>query len=320
MKQLVRLARIGSSYINSSHTSSQYFTGELNACIATLGSFDGLHLGHQKIFKRVIDKANSLSLHSAITTFYPHPATIVKETNRIDKIINLHQEVNFISQMGFNYLYFVHFTKELSQLSAREFIEKVLIKRLKIKELVVGEDAVIGHNREADAKKICELMHDFGAKGEVITFEKYNGAKIGSYNIRKALQKGDLQLVEKYLGRKFSIEGRVIKGFQRGKTIGFPTANLSVRGIMLPPNGVYAGSVVVNNKKYKTALNLGGTPTFGNESIILEAHIIGYSGDSLYGERIEVFLQEKIRDIIKFNTVEELKRQLEIDVKKALAA
>jgi len=286
--------------------------------VLTIGNFDGVHLGHQQLFKHVLKRAREINGEAIVMTFYPHPLKVLRPENSGPPVITCHnQKIRLIEQCGIDAVITVNFTKEFAQLSAREFVENILLKKIGLKVIVVGWDYQFGRNREGNIEFLKEEGKRLGFAVEVLDSIKVNGMIVSSTMVRKCVLEGDLKKAEKLLGRKYEIVGEVVKGRDRGgRLLGFPTANIRMDDKLCPQTGVYAVEVVVDGKVYGGAANIGYNPTFGDESLSLETHIFDFSGD-LYGKEIVVRLVERLREEKKFSGPEELAKQISIDIEKA---
>ena len=313
---MLKIVRLAGSLANLKKSNDLDLQKE--SFIATLGNFDGVHLGHQKILKTINSlKTNSdgITHKTAVFSFYPHPATVINPDNKKAKVSSLNEVVEILQSYKIDYLFLVHFTKETINLSAQEFLDHYILSRINLTELVIGSDAHIGKNREGTPNKISELLSKKNIKTTTVEFAEIDQHKISSRDIRESIKKGDFKEVARSLGRPFVLDGKVAHGQKRGASIGFPTVNLYIGKRELPPLGVYAGKVLLDGKEYKVALNIGSAPTFMRKKVLIEGHIIGYKGVSLYRRRIKIELLSKIRDVMKFNSVDELVEQIKKDLR-----
>ncbi len=286
--------------------------------VLTIGNFDGVHLGHQQLFKHVLKRAKEIDGEAIVMTFYPHPLKVLKPENSGPPVITCHeQKIKLIEKCGMDVVITVNFTKDFAQMSAREFVEEVLWKKIGLKVIVVGWDYQFGRNREGNIDFLRREGKRLGFEVEVLDSIKVNDTIVSSTMIRRCVIEGDLKKAEELLGRKYEIVGQVVKGRDRGgRVLGFPTANIRMDDKLCPQTGVYAVEVIVDGKVYGGAANIGYNPTFGDESLSLETHIFDFSGD-LYGKEITVRLIERLRPEKKFSGPEELAKQISIDIDKA---
>ncbi len=283
--------------------------------IATLGMFDGLHLGHQKILTRMQElKQQHNNARAVVVSFYPHPDTILKKAAKIDRLTNARQMLGVLRGFNIDVLYLVRFTAATSSLSAGGFIDECLFEKLNTGTLVLGEDARFGKGGQGDPQFVADYFNRFGKSVEIVNFFKTADQKVSSSIVRALLTEGKLAAVEALLGRHYSVEGRVVHGSGRGGPLGTPTANLKPTGKVLPKNGVYATYVHLRGERFRAATNVGVRPTFNAPELCVESLLIDYSGASFYGAHIEVEFVERIRDEIKFPSLEQLRQRILKDV------
>ncbi len=276
----------------------------------TLGNFDGVHLGHQYILKETLRISKSQNIPSLVMTFEPHPVSIFKPDLPPSRITPFKQKMNLIGPQKIKFVALIRFSEKFSKITAREFIDRILIEHLNIKYLIVGHDLVFGHKREGNSAMLKKLSLPF----KVIELGSFGDKEAySSTRIRKALQKGEVEEVKKMLGRYFEITGIVMRGEGRGKNLGFPTANIALHDYVRPKFGVYRVNALINGIVYPALANLGKRPTFRGKEELLEVHIPGFNGD-LYGKHISVVFLKFMREEKAFRTIEELKAQIEKDV------
>ena len=287
---------------------------KIKETVAAIGFFDGLHLGHQKVIQTAIDKAKELNKISAVITFDPHPSVILsKEKKSIEYITTYDQKIYFLEKLGVDRVYIVTFNRELSNLSPEQFLQHFITK-LKVVHLVAGFDFSFGFKGAGNMKNIDIFAPNTLTTTTVGKLE-VNGEKVSSTKIRQLLSDGKTEEVNTLLGRPFITSGTVIMGDQRGRTIGFPTANIELNEeAILPKQGVYAVKVNINDKVYDGMANLGVIPTFieGKTTPSLEVYILDFDED-IYGVQVHVEWYKKIREEKKFNGVEEIIAQLKQD-------
>lgn len=282
----------------------------------TIGSYDGLHLGHQAVLEHLVKTAKRSGLKSAVLTFSNHPSTVLRPTNPTPLICSQEHKLKLFEKASIDMVILLPFTKEFSQQTADQFLRKVS-HAVPFETLILGSDAHIGKNREGDQTVVTELAEHLGFSVEYFPDLLTDGRRISSNLIREALRQGDLKHAEDLLGRPYSIYSKVQKGNGKGATIGFPTANLDVAGLCLPPLGVYAVSLLEGVRCYPGVANLGVAPTMKEISEpVLEVHLFDQSSD-LYGKSVEVLFHEFIRPEMRFSGVEELKAQIAKDVQAA---
>ncbi|MDI6704085.1 MAG: bifunctional riboflavin kinase/FAD synthetase [bacterium] len=284
--------------------------------VLTLGVFDGVHLGHQRIIGEVVRYAEAIRGISVVVTFHPHPQEVLK-SKKVPLLIPIDRRVELIKKMHVDEVITIDFTKELSALSPRAFLEQILFPRLDIKRIFVGKNFHFGKDRKGDVESLKKMCNNYGIDVVVVQEVSTNGCTISSTKIREAIQRGEIPKVRKSLGRFPEITGMVSKGERRGRVLGYPTANVSLdSNIALPSNGVYAVYVGINNRKYQGMSNLGYRPTFNSRMFNLEVHIFDFD-QKIYDFPIRVFFVEKMRDEIAFSNIDMLRDQLKEDVKKA---
>jgi len=279
--------------------------------VVTIGTFDGLHHGHQKIFKRVINSSKNKNLSSVVLTFFPHPRIILNKYNDIKMIDTLDEKILHINKIGIDSLIIHPFDKNFSLLSANQFIKDYLVEKLKMKHIIIGYDHRFGKGREASVTDLKNYASDYDFTVEEIQAQEIEKIAISSTKVRNSINNGDLKTTEKYLGRYFNLTGKVIKGDGLGKKIMYPTANIFVKEKykIIPKDGVYLIKTCIKNKLYNGMMNIGHRPTIGANEKSLEVHLFNFNKD-IYGEQISVDIISKIRDEKKFSSIEALKDQL----------
>lgn len=293
-------------------------TNEKNTFI-TIGTFDGVHLGHQKIIERIVSKAAEENGRSFLITFDPHPRKIVPGDFNVKLLTTTEEKLVILEKLGVQNVFLVNFTKEFSQLSADEFIQRYIINGTGVKEIIIGSDHHFGKDRTGDLKKLTELRKQFNFNLSMVEEVKINELVVSSTKIRNALAEGNLYLANSFIGRYYSISGQVINGDKRGRQLGYPTANLQIfEDKLLPALGIYFCEVIIANKKYFGLLSIGRRPTFYSEGeIIPEVYIFNFDKD-IYGKTITLNLIERIRSEIKFDTADDLIQQMDKDKKTGL--
>jgi riboflavin kinase/FMN adenylyltransferase len=285
----------------------------------TVGSFDGVHLGHKSIFENLIAISEKQNLESVIITFDPHPRKVLGTADKNFKLLtSLDEKIELFEQIGIDQILIITFTKEFAKLSYRQFVENILVEKLNVREMVIGYDHHFGKDREGGMDKLIELgkIHGFSVK-QISPFTT-NGKTISSSLIRQLLEEGEIEKANEFLGRQYSIKGKVVKGVGRGREIGFPTANIQLENEdkVVPKRGVYAVDVVYENKLFKGMMNIGNRPTFNFDSLTLEVHIFKFTV-YIYDAFIKICFKKYIREEKKFSNVNELKTQLIDDKNKS---
>lgn len=286
--------------------------------IVTVGTFDGLHLGHKKIIDTLVQTGNEKNLRKAVVTFEPHPRLVLKKEGKSGEVkilTTLDEKISNFESRGIDTVYIINFSKEFAATSATEFYKNYLIDKIGLSSLVVGYDHMFGKNREGSIITIKSLSEQYKFSVHRVEEFKLNSHIVSSTLIRKLLLDKQAKEASELLGRNYSITGKVICGDKRGNTIGFPTANieLSDKNKLIPGNGVYLVKVYVNNNYYFGMMNIGNRPTITDDkNIFLEIHILDFSKD-IYGETITVEFMDFLRDEKKFGSLDELKSQLNKD-------
>ncbi len=292
--------------------------GLLGPVYATIGNFDGVHLGHAKIIERLNERYRQDNVKGtlAVVSFFPHPSLIVKKNPKAPLITTLRQKIKILESLGIHNLILIKFTRPFSKMSAKDFLQNILFKELDVSFLAIGPDARIGHKGLGTADFITGFFTKAGRSCETVPFKNTDGKKVSSREIRLMVESGSIEQVRNSLGRNFSLDGRVVKGDCRGRTLGFPTANLSVSKRQVLPNaGVYATiSHLSGQKPLISVTNVGKRPTFGLSKIVIETHIPDFIEMDLYRKRLEVEFVACLRDEVSFKTVQELKTQIKKDI------
>jgi riboflavin kinase/FMN adenylyltransferase len=286
--------------------------------LLTIGVFDGVHAGHRHLLEKLQQRAAEKNLLSGVVTFNPHPQSVLHPHNQLPWLSNLEDRVRAFRELGVKIIAVLTFTPKVAQLSAREFISLVK-KQLRMRGIMVGPDFVLGRGQEGNINLLRSLGREMEFSVEVIPPFTINGEVVSSTLIRRALAQGDMRKVERLMGRYFYLGGTVITSDKRGRVLGFPTANLDIKPQQaLPSNGIYATIAQVDGKQFPSATNIGIRPTFGEGEKTVETHLLNYKGD-LYGKDIRLEFVQKLRDEQRFPSSEELKVQIEKDVREVEA-
>lgn len=280
--------------------------------VVVLGNFDGIHIGHRKLICKALELSRELGLKSLVLTFDPHPSFVLANKEPVDLIYLSCEKERLLSNIDI----FVEYPYDLvtAKMTPEDFIEKVICKQLNAKYIVVGNDYRFGHERKGDINLLKKLSSNYGY--ELITIPKiaYNNDIVSSTWIRKEIKQGNIELANKLLGENFSITGKVVEGKKNGRKFGFPTANIIPhRYKILPPNGVYYSNISVNGKKYDSITNVGVNPTLNGQKKVVETHILGFDED-IYGQVVVVEFIQFIRKEKKFNSIEELKKEVSSNI------
>lgn len=285
------------------------------SAVVTVGTFDGLHLGHQKIIRRMTELARQNNGETVLVTFDPHPRLVVNSNSHEIKFINTQKrKFDLLNKLGIDHLIIIPFTKEFAKTSSEDFIKDYLIDRIGAKKLIVGYDHHFGRDREGNYQKLHQLGKNYGFDVEEISAQYIGDTAVSSTKIRKALMDGDVNLANEMLGYEYSITGIVVEGNKIGRSIGFPTANIEIEDKfkLIAAGGVYACRVDIDGKRYAGMGNIGTRPTVGINGLVTEVHIFDFDKD-IYGQEITIYFVDRIRDEKKFNGLEELKTQLRKD-------
>lgn len=291
---------------------------ELNSlehCILTIGSFDGLHIGHQALIKKVTELAKASQTDSAMLTFHPHPRTVLgRDGKLVELITTIKERVRRLEQLQLDHLAIIPFTRDLSEMQPLAYVEQYIVHAFKPKRVVIGFDHRFGYQRSGDASLLARLGRAYSFEVDVIDAQKVTELKISSSRIREALSNGSISEANSLLGYAFELEGIVVHGEKRGRQLDYPTANLLLPDVrkLIPKPGVYWGISTVDNKEYCAMVNIGHRPTYDNGALKVEVHILDWQGD-LYGSNLCVSFMERIRDEELFNNSDALKTQLQAD-------
>ena len=290
------------------------FPSEINTIITT-GTFDGVHKGHKQVIKRLNDIAKKQGCESVLLTFYPHPRHVLYPDDQQLKLLNtIDEKTEELKKSGLQHFVVHEFTKEFSRTKSVNFIRDLLVNKLKMQHMVVGYDHHFGRNREGSYNDLKELAELYNFKLEKIPPQNEGDVTISSTKVRELLLVGDVEKAATYLGYSYPINGKVVKGNARGRTIGFPTANILVENKwkLIPSDGVYAVKVKLDEKQFYGMLNIGERPTLSDSEHRIEVHIFDFSVD-IYGADIKVEFVKRIREEKQFDNLELLKKQLQID-------
>ena len=283
--------------------------------VVTIGTFDGVHIGHQKILKRLREIANLIDGSTVLITFWPHPRFVLYPNgNKFHLLTSIEERAALLEQYHVDHLIIIPFTREFSNLSSEDFIRQILVDKIGTKKLVIGYDHRFGKDRMGSFKELKEDGHLYGFEVEEIPEQDIDHVAVSSTKIRTALEEGDIQTANKYLGRSYQVSGIVVKGSGIGRNIGFPTANINplFELKLIPADGIYAVRVRRKEKVYGGMLNMGYRPTVDGKRKVIEVNIFDFE-DDIYGEVITLEFIGKTRNEIKFNSLEELVYQLNRD-------
>lgn len=282
--------------------------------VITIGTFDGVHVGHRAIIKRLVSSAKEEELVSVVLTFFPHPRMVLQKDSDIKLINTLAEKKQLLQEIGLDYFVVEPFTYEFSRLTALQYVRDILVGQLKAKKIIIGYDHRFGRNRNADIQDLKKYGVEFGFEVEEISAQQLNEVSVSSTKIRKALAKGAIDTANTYLGYPFSLTGTVTKGKALGRTIGYPTANLHVSQTykLIPKNGVYVVKALIDNTLTYGITSIGTNPTVGGTAKSIETFFLDTHTD-LYDKQLQIYFLEHIREEATFNNLEDLKKAIQKD-------
>lgn len=285
-------------------------------CVLTIGNFDGVHLGHKSVLNRLKAVAKKNSALTAVLTFSNHPANVISPDSAVPLLCSLEHKIHLLDKEGIDTLILISFTKEFAAQSAVAFLQAIK-KAVPFETLILGNDATLGKNREGNREIVQAISKDLDFKVEYLGAYSIGGIRVSSSKIRECIRQGELLKAKQMLGRPFSIYAPITNGAGRGSQIGFPTANIAVNDLCLPPQGVYAVTLKHFSTEYYGVANLGFAPTLRKDTrMVLEVHLFNHSSN-LYGEPVEIIFIEYIRPEQRFDSVEQLKEQISKDIQTA---
>lgn len=279
--------------------------------VITIGTFDGVHIGHQKIIEQLNALKKDESEVSMILTFFPHPRRVLDHSNDIKMLTTMEEKIELLESFGLDHLIIEPFTQEFSRLTALEFVRDILVNRLSLKKLVIGYDHHFGRNREGNFEQLTEFGELYGFEVVEIPAQTIESVSVSSTKIRKAIEAGEMDTANRYMGYAYRLTGEIVKGQGLGRKLNFPTVNLRVEEDykLVPRKGVYAVKTQVKDKEVLGMMNIGYRPTVGGDGRTIEIHLLDFKGD-LYGQRLRVDVLARLRDEQKFESIEALKDQL----------
>jgi riboflavin kinase/FMN adenylyltransferase len=282
--------------------------------ILTIGTFDGVHLGHQKIIASLVTKAKQQNLQANILTFFPHPRMVLQKESNLKLIDTLEEKQNLLSELGIDNLIIQPFSKEFSKLTAIEFTRDVLVNELGMSALMIGYDHRFGKNREASVEDLIRYGESYNFEVTVIPAQDISSITVSSTKIRDAIKISNFKKVNQFLGRPYELNGKVIKGNGVGRTIKYPTANIEIKETykLIPPKGVYLVKIYLGENEFSGMMNIGNRPTINGLNETIEIHIFDFDKD-IYGKNLKVCFLQKIRKEKKFDSLTSLKNQLKKD-------
>ena len=298
------------------------FTSE-KPTVITIGTFDGVHLGHQKIIKRVVETAHKNGLLATVFTFFPHPRMIVQHDQQLKLIHTLTEKKQFLQSLGVDLLIVQPFNEAFANLSAEAFVSELLVKHLRVQKVIIGYDHHFGKNRTANIDNMRLFGEQYGFSVEEIPVQEVDEVSVSSTKIRQALNEGRVEIAEHYLGVPYSFIGKVVHGLKLGRTIGFPTANLQVEASykLIPKDGVYVVYSLIEGRKVYGMMSIGKNPTIQGKGASIEVYFFDFNQD-LYGQDLTIYFVKYLREERKFSSVSLLKKQIQDDetaARKAIA-
>lgn len=290
-----------------------------NKTFVTIGTFDGVHIGHQKVLSNLVMNAEKNKATSVLLTFFPHPRMVLQKDSPIKLINTIEERIELLKKTGLDALVIHEFTEDFAEKTALDFVKNVLVDHLKISNLIIGYDHRFGKNREGNFDQLTKYGKNFGFEVTKISEQEINNITISSTKIRKAIELGNIEEANRYLGYCFMLTGDVVKGKNLGEKIGFPTANLAIKETykLLPKTGSYIVKSEIENETVYGMMNIGYNPTVKGKKQTIEIHFFNFNKD-LYGEKIQIDVLQFLRDEQKFDSVEALKNQLKKDKQKSL--
>ncbi|EIJ37848.1 riboflavin kinase/FMN adenylyltransferase [Galbibacter orientalis DSM 19592] len=288
--------------------------------VVTVGTFDGVHVGHKKIIDKIVANATANDLKSTILTFFPHPRMVLQQASDLKLLNTLEEKISILKETGLDQLIIHPFTKEFSRLTAEEYVKEVLVESINAKKVIIGYDHRFGRNRTATIGDLIKFGEKYKFDVEQISVEEVNEVSVSSTKIRVALEEGNIKTANTFLGYSYMLTGIITKGKGLGKQIDFPTANIHIKEEykLIPKIGVYVVKSEYNNKTIYGMMNIGYNPTVNGEKKTIEVHFLDFDED-LYDKEIRVELLERLRDEKRFDSIEDLKKQLIKDKEATLA-
>lgn len=285
----------------------------------TLGTFDGVHIGHKKILERLNQNTENGKYESLVLTFFPHPRMVLQEKSEIKLLNTIPEKSKLLEASGIENLVIHPFNENFSRLTAEEFVHSILVDQFHIHKIIIGHDHRFGRNRTANIDHLIAFGAEYGFEVEQISAQEIQDVSVSSTKIRKALQDGTMALANEYLGYAYFLTGEVVKGKQLGRTIGFPTANIQIEEEykLIPKNGVYVVKTSIDQKEVFGMMNIGYNPTVNGQKQTIEVNLFDFDAD-IYGQKLEISLLQYLREEQKFGSVDLLKEQLNLDKKTAL--
>lgn len=283
--------------------------------VISLGMYDGVHRGHERIIYALKSIAEEKNYSSGIFSFWPHPRRIINPEYELKLLTNIEEKIEILEKKGLDFLFLQKFDKDFKNLDAEDFVEQILVKKINVRHVIIGKDHCFGKDRRGDFSLLEKLGKRWGFVVEKLELELFENDNISSTKIREVLQDGDIKIANQMLGYHYSVSGEVVHGKKIGRTIGFPTANILVDDMkLLPKKGAYIVEVWLKNQQYKGMLSIGTNPTVGGDKLSVEVNILDFKGD-IYGERLSLKFRDFLHEEIKFENMEKLIERLKQDKK-----
>lgn len=283
--------------------------------VISLGMYDGVHRGHERIIYALKSIAEEKNYSSGIFSFWPHPRRIINPEYELKLLTNIEEKIEILEKKGLDFLFLQKFDKDFKNLDAEDFVEQILVKKINVRHVIIGKDHCFGKDRRGDFSLLEKLGKRWGFVVEKLELELFENDNISSTKIREVLQDGDIKIANQMLGYHYSVSGEVVHGKKIGRTIGFPTANILVDDMkLLPKKGAYIVEVWLKNQQYKGMLSIGTNPTVGGDKLSVEVNILDFKGD-IYGERLSLKFRDFLHEEIKFENLEKLIERLKQDKK-----
>jgi len=298
---------------------SENIPADLKDVFATIGNFDGIHLGHRYIFQKMREEALAEGRRTVVISFEPHPKMVLHPERRPFYLISTAEEkINLLREIGIEAFLIIPFSLEYSQITAREFVEYTLWEKLRIRKIIIGHDYTFGRGREGNEAFLAAEGKRLGFTVEAMNAFCVGDEIVSSTKIREAILRGDVRFAATLLGRPYNLSGQIVAGDRRGQELGFPTANIAVNKELLPPRGVYAVRCTLEEKSLDGVMNIGFNPTFAGGKLSIEVHILDFN-QNIYGKNLDVMLIERLRDEVRFDGPEKLVAQIKMDIAQARA-
>jgi riboflavin kinase/FMN adenylyltransferase len=290
---------------------------EFKDAIITIGNFDGIHIGHRQIMTRLVSEARQKNRKAVVMTFDPHPKMVLHPDYKPFYLITtVEEKVNLLEELGVDAIIFIPFSREFARMSAESFVRDLLWEKLQVHKIFIGHNYRFGNDKKGNDEYLKAFGKTLGFDVEVISAVTVDGMDVSSTRTRDAILVGWVKEAAKMLGRPYNLRGMVVAGYRRGEGLGFPTANIEPEKVLVPLRGVYAVNAEIDGGLYQGVLNIGFNPTFGNDKLSIEMHILDFNKD-IYGKTVNVLFVDRIRDEVKFTGPDALIAQIEQDVSRA---